>query len=491
MKAKNNIRKFFYYLIFFLISISNVAALGPRTKRLGLGDYSFSRNQDLALITNGKDLSRTRVELIEEAKRSIFISTFVASTGPSLVRLYKQLCRKSRAGVSIYIIMDSRGIADIDGDERIYESFDDVPLDVQKKSKHLFNSFEGFRACGIHIESYNSLKIAKVPFYIYAKHDKYLIVDGEKVLMGGSNMTESYSLAHKFGPYRYDADFLLKGNLACLIHRDFVKTWRSIFFDQVHKYKSKKKKNFLTYKGRNYQSLFDPDIMPGCRYALNENNNVSDERSKKADALFISNDPLLHSAFVRPLFDFYEQAFNKLQIGDFLYYYSPFFVPHKKLINSLINLQRKGVDVRIITNSLESTDSNLSYAASLNIAEKLLPLGIKIYLWSPKKTFGPLWPFERSSTLHRKVMLVGAAKKANRLTIVGSDNFDERGHNFSAEAILATHNEDIFDELFAQFTEDIHSYCKELSLKSIPYLKSELKWYERELVKNLIIRSQL
>jgi putative cardiolipin synthase len=63
---------------------------------------------------------------------------------------------------------------------------------------------------------------------------------------------------------------------------------------------------------------------------------------------------------------------------------SPYFVPGKEGVESLVKLKESGVDIRILTNSLASTDVGVVHAGYAKYRKDLLRAGIEIYEMNKK-----------------------------------------------------------------------------------------------------------
>ena len=62
---------------------------------------------------------------------------------------------------------------------------------------------------------------------------------------------------------------------------------------------------------------------------------------------------------------------------------SPYFVPGSKLSDYLVGLESRGVEVRILTNSLASNDVSLVHAGYMRYRERLVSGGVDLYEFKP------------------------------------------------------------------------------------------------------------
>jgi putative cardiolipin synthase len=116
-----------------------------------------------------------------------------------------------------------------------------------------------------------------------------------------------------------------------------------------------------------------------------------------------------------------------------LHIISPYFVPGTVGTEMLAAMARRGVQVRVLTNSLASSDERVVHAGYLKRREDLLHAGVQLYELKPgaaksslrvRGRFGP----GKVSGLHAKTYVVDGAR-----IFVGSFNFDQRSAHLNTE----------------------------------------------------------
>ena len=112
---------------------------------------------------------------------------------------------------------------------------------------------------------------------------------------------------------------------------------------------------------------------------------------------------------------------------------SPYFVPGDEGTAMLAELARNGVQVRVLTNSLASSDERVVHAGYLKRRQDLLRAGVRLYELKPdahhrklqvRGRFGP----GKVAGLHAKVYTVDGER-----LFVGSFNFDQRSAKLNTE----------------------------------------------------------
>jgi phosphatidylserine/phosphatidylglycerophosphate/cardiolipin synthase-like enzyme len=119
---------------------------------------------------------------------------------------------------------------------------------------------------------------------------------------------------------------------------------------------------------------------------------------------------------------------------------SPYFVPGKRGVALLKSLRDRGVNVRILTNSLAATDAALVHTGYARYREDLLRMGVELYelrarpggdmrtKWGGSSGSGS----GSSASLHVKAVVIDG-----RLLLVGSMNLDPRSAYLNTELMLA------------------------------------------------------
>ena len=110
---------------------------------------------------------------------------------------------------------------------------------------------------------------------------------------------------------------------------------------------------------------------------------------------------------------------------------SAYFVPRKAGVEALAKLQKSGVDVTIITNSLASTNQATVHGGYAPSRKPLLKAGVKIYeVRADAHILGSeiVSADDAKSTLHTKAFIVD-----RREFFIGSFNFDPRSANINTE----------------------------------------------------------
>lgn len=141
---------------------------------------------------------------------------------------------------------------------------------------------------------------------------------------------------------------------------------------------------------------------------------------------------------------------------------SPYFVPGDEGTRALTDLAKRGVKVRILTNSLASSDESVVQAGYRQRRPELLRAGVELYELKPDANKGSLevrgrFGAAKVSGLHAKTYAADRAR-----IFVGSFNFDQRSARLNTEMglvidspLFAGQMADLFDKEFRESAYEV------------------------------------
>lgn len=345
--------------------------------------------EELEWLIDGPASFEKRDHLIKEAKSSINILTWAFYDDETGIETAKQLIKKSHEGVDVKIIVDGQ---------------------IAKKENH-------FKALDLmEKESRGKIKIIRwldnrVNFPINGNHRKLFIVDNKFLIAGGMNIGNYYShrgVSSDLDKWR-DTDIYATGNVVIRANNIFNQTWnQQALIYKLHEsgYKKVRINNIPKSKNKNIAII----------------NHTPGPESFGGDYNILSSIILA-----------IESAEDSIDIEN------AYVILTEPLRKALNNALKRGVKVRVLTNSLESIDEPIVMAPILKSVVELKEKGAEVYL-------------KKGSTLHSKFMIID-----NQMTIVGSYNLHPRSIRYEGESVVV-----VFDDKFAQdgteqFNEDINA----------------------------------
>lgn len=147
-----------------------------------------------------------------------------------------------------------------------------------------------------------------------------------------------------------------------------------------------------------------------------------------------------------------------------------YFVPRKDGIEGFTELQKSGVDVTIITNSLASNNQFTVHSGYAPSRKPLLEAGVKIYEVRPDAEIEGTEFVNASSataTLHTKAFIVD-----DKEVFIGSFNFDPRSANINTELGVIIRSSEIAQNFSKVVGEKLKTQTYEVFLNE----KGKLRW---------------
>jgi phosphatidylserine/phosphatidylglycerophosphate/cardiolipin synthase-like enzyme len=423
-----------------------------------------------AQLTKGKtgvytmeegDLSMiARAWLCESAEKTIDIQYFIFSADNVGLIAADYLIRAADRGVQVRVIVDDI-MVEADADEllaldahpnlsiKIYNPTANIGKNLPEKLFSLTTNFRGFNQ---------------------RMHNKTFIVDGQVMITGGRNMADEYfDYDHEYN-FR-DRDVLLIGKSCQDAQRSFNLFWNDTLSAPITKIANEK--DFMPNPEASYAYLhqyacnplnFWPQVREKIKMVPIAFQTIQDSGDLVwVDSLsFISDIPGKNKGdqglggsgvCTDSLISLIKSAKQSVCIQ------SPYLITTERSQQLFKEAIERGVDVRILTNSLCSTDNLEAFSGYQRERETLLNIGIKIYEFKPdaairfKIMTGALQKeigYKPIFGLHAKSVVIDKA-----IAVVGTFNLDPRSANLNTECIAVIHDEKVAGNLFHAMAEDM------------------------------------
>ena len=156
---------------------------------------------------------------------------------------------------------------------------------------------------------------------------------------------------------------------------------------------------------------------------------------------------------------------------------SPYFVPGDDGVEALCSLAKRGVSVKILTNSLASNDVAAVHAGYSKFRIPLLRSGVELYELdehlreAQRRTFTWL-PGLSKSSLHAKSMVIDKKRM-----FVGSFNYDQRSLYLNTEIGLVFNQAEIAGSAAEKFDKNINKIAFKVELVTRDSGKESLLWH--------------
>ncbi len=402
---------------------------------------SMRNKTGVYVLEDGGGSLIARAWLAEHAEKSIDIQYFIFSPDNVGLIACDYLVRAADRGVKVRLLVDDimvdAGIYEIltldsheNIDIRIYNPGVNLGKNIVSKLKKFATDFRGANQ---------------------RMHNKTFIVDGAVTITGGRNIADEYfDYDHEYN-FR-DRDVLLLGQANQTVTASFEEFWNhelsvpvtrlvtteeaidvanAARFDRLHQYACNPDNFWPQVRDRidNFHTTFEALRTSDRLLWLNSVNFVSDVPGKNS-SVSLSGGGVCTDSLIQLI----RSAKATIDIQ------SPYLITTdegKKLFSDAV---RRGVKVRILTNSMASTDNMEAFSGYQRDRRKLLETGVHIYEFKPdaaerfrvmtgalqeKINFTPIFG------LHAKSMVIDGVT-----TAIGTFNLDPRSANLNTECAV-------------------------------------------------------
>jgi len=289
-------------------------------------------------------------------------------------------------------------------------------------------------------------------------HNKTFIVDGKVVITGGRNIADEYfDYDHEYN-FR-DRDILLMGKTSKTVSTSFNRFWDNALsvevndvvdeapkhanaknkFEKLHEYACNPENFWPQFRARiaALPKTFESIKASGKLVWLEDVEFISDDPGKNDGEDGLGGGGITTDALV----DLVKNAKSSIEIQ------TPYLITTEASLKLFKDAVDRGVKIRILTNSLASTDNIEAFSSYQKDRKVLLETGVRIFEFRPdaaeqikimtgelrekldhKPTFG----------LHAKSMVID-----NKITVIGTFNLDPRSANLNTECIVVVNSKAI------------------------------------------------
>ena len=404
------------------------------------------------LIEDGLSAFVIRSAFARMATKTIDLQTYIYSNDFSSKVLIGELKHAADRGVKIRILLDD------------YGTKSDI-VDVTLLNQHP----------NIEVKIFNTVPVrSKLLYYPQIltdfnrlnsrMHNKLFIVDNIAYITGGRNVGSNYFYPETASNFS-DTDVLFLGDMTKYATDSFNEYWNHHLSIPASVFPKAKSKKALKKLEKSFANL-EQTSADGIKQYNNIINMAQQEyKNKNLDfswgrGKFLADPPekvempmekkeQYHGNIIRALKHLLDKT------NDSVYMSAAYFVPGQAGLEHMLDAEKSGIHMTIVTNSLASTNAPTVYAKWEKYREQLIKSGADVYefMVSAENLRGKEHDRERKqssfSVLHSKTMVFD-----DDISWIGSFNLDPRSAYYNTENVAIFESRDFADKLREMILRD-------------------------------------
>ena len=400
------------------------------------------------LLVSGPESFAARGALAEAAQRTLDLQYYSVAHDSTTTMLMDAALRAAQRGVRVRLLVDDLNVGNHESDLALLAWHPNVEV-------RLFNPFSARGGFGLS----RALEwLGDGERLNRRMHNKLWIADGAVAVMGGRNLGDAYFNASPDSDFA-DLDVLAAGPVVAEVSRSFDQYWNSDLAVPIAAFvgpapPAADLQAAWTEMGERAMRFRDSDYVRSLRSTafggLVRSGRVPLVVAP-AQALhdLPPNEGAATTGPTSAIFPVLRQLVENARLEVILV--SPYFVPGERGVSVLCGLTGRGVRVRVLTNSLASTDVPVVHAGYARYRPQLLACGVALHELRPgAKGDDGHSPVGLSSgaSLHTKAVVVDG-----ETVFIGSMNLDPRSRLLNSEAALGIDSRELGRQMTALFDE--------------------------------------
>ena len=445
-----------------------------------------------AIVSNAELAFTSRMALIKAAQKTLDIQYYAIFADDTTVRIFQALREAAARGVRIRVLLDDFNTS---GDNaRVLQLGFEKNIELR-----LFNPLPGGRS-SLFFRIIGNLKDVKG--MQRRMHNKMFVADNAVAIVGGRNLGETY-FGQSDGVNFVDIDLLAAGRVAQDLSRSFDQYWNNSLAYPVQSLVTRDEMQAIlartviktstenpkaeaqTSPEKDQPTAVSAQVTTGSTTstahitatdrvvatasggtttlpALPDSTDMRLLTWTWAPSILLADKPSKIAADADTVGDAQDTTVDGLlqlmqQAKTNLLIVSPYFVPGETMMKQFADLRKRGVRMRVLTNSLASNDAPAAHVGYARYREALLAMGVEVYEMRAEQrgTVRGLRAAGSGSggggagsaggsraSLHSKVVVID-----ERLLVVGSMNLDLRSKLQNSEIAVVVRNSALATEI--------------------------------------------
>jgi cardiolipin synthase C len=360
-------------------------------------------------LTTEKEGLQCRFDLIQQAETEILVSYYIIQDDAVGLAFMHALLQARERGVRVCVLMDGN---------------------ASSVNKYLASYMMEH---GVELKEFYLEGAIDVRRFYHRLHDKMLLIDAHKMVAGGRNLKLPYFELHPKHNFIDRDAFIQSATCGATARQHFYYMWNTPRL--TSRLKTRKPSDARTLRIEAALENSYNEVFQRC--------NLDTKITNWADGLKETESPVrfVHDKFFGKVGDKYlptvqKDAGSTDSLIQLIYaaeseitLENPYIVPPKKWENALYQARKRGVKIRLLTNSIRSSDVLISQAAYMNKRRRLVRMGIEV------------WEYQGPKQLHAKTATIDDC-----VSIVGSYNIHTPSERFNSEVAVWVTDEAIARE---------------------------------------------
>lgn len=453
-----------YVLAFALVSCASLPAPQPRPAqrafehpesttlgRIVAGSAPDEHSSGVRLLVSGEDALGSLVTLARRAERSLDLQYYIVRNDASARTLLREVHAAAVRGVRVRMLVDDLNTAGTDESLLCFTRHPNVEL-------RLFNPLPAGR-----FSTYTRIlaSLTDLDRINQRMHGKMFVADNAIGATGGRNLGDEYFVRSPKSNF-VDLDVLVAGPAVRRLSTAFDRFWNDplaypvaqVIHETPH-CKGPVSESPQQETNAQGETVEAPDSTPVPPSALARDLKARRLKLKWVDVRVLADTPAKIAGGDAPVPKSASIADEVARLlasaRSELILVTPYFVPGENGVELIRGLRERGVRVRVLTNSLASTDAPVVHVGYARYRPQLIDLGVELYelrnqLGTPRSQLGRFG--SSLASLHAKAVVVD-----RRTVLVGSMNLDPRSEYLNTEMGLVIPEVDIAAQLVRLFDD--------------------------------------
>ncbi len=380
----------------------------------------------IRLLTSGEEALADLIALADRAERTLDVQYYIIHQDDSARILLHHVRLAADRGVRVRVLVDDLNTAG--EDRRFMHLGEHANVEVR-----VFNPFPGGRFATWTRFVASATDIRRIN---HRMHNKLFVADNALAITGGRNIGDQYFTRDQYNNF-IDLDVIAAGVIVPQLSASFDAFWNSKYAYPIASVASPVSAEPASpplpdTAAATTGDWLGPELDSGKVQLTWVPATVLADRPAKIASETSPDEEITIANDLSTLMRLAKQE---------LIVISPYFVPGKEGVDMIAKLVSQGVHVRILTNSLASTDSPLVHNGYSRYRVQLLKLGVELSEVRPKlgQKRARFHPFRGSTaSLHAKALVID-----QKTVFIGSMNMDARSAHTNSELGLVIRSAEI------------------------------------------------